>query len=224
MIELKKLGEGAYHVELPNQYKVCSTFLRMNEFCDSPFRGIKNRFFTLEEYMDTYASYNDGNFTFYSDFVGFNIPGNWVRKFFKVFPEQDLLEKEKELYKVLKPVLKSKNRFFLMGTYKGDAVSTFNHELGHGFYYLNRKYKKDMDEITNSIPLKILNKIHGILWLQDYSEKGFNDEIQAFLSTSEKSFLKIHKWDIVGEKRIKKYKSIFTKAKKSFLKTSESKK
>ncbi|MEK7106247.1 MAG: ABC transporter ATP-binding protein, partial [Patescibacteria group bacterium] len=67
-----------YLVEAPTQYALASTFLRFQEHYESPkFRG---QFFSLEEFMDWYAE-EYGNFTYYKDWTGFNIPSYILKSF-----------------------------------------------------------------------------------------------------------------------------------------------
>ena len=42
------------------------------------------RYFTLEEFMDCCAKY-EGNFTYCTDWSGFNVPGNTILEFIELF-------------------------------------------------------------------------------------------------------------------------------------------
>ena len=93
-------------------------------------------------------------------------------------------------------------KFYIIGTY--DDI-TVDHEVAHGFYYLNNEYKKEMDDLISSY--KHRRKIQNCLREMGYCEDVINDEIQAYLSTStKKQLIKCIgcKEDIVVPKTFKK--------------------
>lgn len=53
---------GVIRLEFKNQYECCSSFMRLQEFYESPFKEIRGRFFKLDQFMDVYAK-KQGNFT-----------------------------------------------------------------------------------------------------------------------------------------------------------------
>src|ERR1700760_4146537 len=98
-MKLQEVTSGLYHILFENQYSCCSTFLRLQEYYESPIKGIRGNYFTLEQFMDAYAE-TKGNFTYTLDWGGFNVPGHVIKKFFDLFG-MNLLEKEKNLYHLL---------------------------------------------------------------------------------------------------------------------------
>ena len=179
-MEIEKLTDGIYHLRGKDQYEITSTFMRMQEFYESPLKGIRNRYFTLDHYMDLYAA-EYGNFTYCSDWVGFNVPGNVVRRFFNTFVD-DLFEREEQLYQMIEELVEGKHKFYLIGTYKDGAV--VDHELAHAFYYLDTKYKKAMNAINDSLPAKVKNGMFKVITDQGYCKQVLPDELQAYCSTS----------------------------------------
>src|ERR1700730_3525707 len=92
------IGKGIYLLRFKTQYQLTATFLRVQEHYESPrFHG---RIFSLEQYMDWYAS-RYGNFTYYQDWAGFNVPSTALQPFYegKFDP---LSEKEMQLLGVFK--------------------------------------------------------------------------------------------------------------------------
>jgi len=209
-MKLEKMTDGIYHIYGKDQYEITSTFMRLQEFYESSLRGIRGGYFTLEHYMDSYAK-RFGNFTYNSDWVGFNVPGNVVRKFFTVF-EADLLDKEELLYQEIEEMIESNDKFYLIGTYQDGAV--VDHELAHAFYYLDIKYKKAMNAITNSLSAKVRKDMFAVITNDGYCKQVLPDELQAYCSTSTmveltKQFdTKDLPWDVVLE-----YKKAFAAAK-----------
>lgn len=190
-IEKKEILQGNIALKFQNQYELCSTFMRLQEYYESPIEGIHNTLFSLEQYMDLYAE-KYGNFTYTKDWTGFNIPDKAVRKFFKVF-DKKLLQKEKYLKKILEDNLNKRKKFYVIG-YFGKTVNNwekphhrfnvFSHEIAHGLFYLNQSYKNKTLRLIKKIPFEPKLKIMYKLDEWGYNQKVFEDEIQAYLATS----------------------------------------
>lgn len=186
-ITIKQIIPNLLHLKFENQYEVTSTFLRLQEFYESPFDNIRNNYFTLEHYMDTYAN-EMGNFTYHIDWAGFNVPGNVVLEFYETFSHDMLLEKEKTLKQIIMQAQQDGkiqgDNFYIIGTYGGDDIHVIRHEIAHGLFYLNTEYRKQVLEILNKIPESNMEAM--TTWLSDkgYTNQVFLDEINAYLSTS----------------------------------------
>lgn len=183
----KEIIPNLFHLNFETQYEVTSTFLRMQEFYESPYKNIRGKYFTLEEYMDTYAA-DKGSFTYFEDWIGFNVPGNVVIDFYKTFSNDLLLQKEQDMKRILISLQKEgkllDDKFYLIGTYGTDDVSTMNHELAHGFYYLNTEYQEHVLSILQQVPEDKMSAMIDWLKKAGYAEPMFLDEINAYLSTS----------------------------------------
>jgi hypothetical protein len=178
-IEISEIREKIFLLKFQNQYDVTSTFMRLQEYYESPYKYIKGHYFTIEKYMDLYAKEN-GNFTYNEDWAGFNVPGNIVRDFFELF-RGNLINKEKELYRKISFLINSDMKFYLLGIYEDEDL---NHEISHGYYYLDENYKKNMQNITDQLDSEVRSFIKKALRKMGYCESVINDEIQAYLSTS----------------------------------------
>jgi len=209
-LKIKEIYPKLYHIEFPNQYLETATFLRIQEFYESSFPEIRGHYFTLEQYMDRYAKFK-GNFTYTTDWSGFNVPGDIFYEFeklFKLVHSEPLLEKEKELLSKLETAVGHINwilgDFYIIATHIGNQ-SDLKHEVAHGLFYLNYAYRKEMLALIRKNkdkfkPLKQTLKNMG------YASKVVKDEIQAYLSTGcEKAFKKL------GNPYKKEFKQIFNK-------------
>jgi hypothetical protein len=201
-IEKKEVYPNIFSLRFNNQYETCSTFLRLQEFYESPFKEIKGHVFTLETYMDRYAK-DKGNFTYTSDWGGFNVPGHIVQKFFKDYRDasEPFLNKEYYLHEILEDQIYGDKKFYVIGHYEKDNLpdwtkeedfhSTLAHELAHGLFYLNPKYKKTCLSLIEALPEKIKSKMSDkLLNTGGYCKAVLKDEFQAYLSTSDADFLK----------------------------------
>lgn len=183
---VKSSNNNIIHLHAETQYELCRTFLRPQEFYEGEFEEVKGNVFTLDTYMDLYAE-RHGNFTYLSDWGGFNIPSNAYEEFLSRFK---LCEKERRMANLVNSH-KPKGRYYIIGTY-GEG-SALDHELAHAKYYLNDKYRKHVDYLTNDLPYSAFLDIKVHLLNGGYCEDVLYDEIQAYIGTSSKAYLdKIH--------------------------------
>ncbi|QDJ96563.1 ABC transporter ATP-binding protein [Xanthomonas phage Xoo-sp13] len=182
-----------------NSYELCSSFIRFQEFYESPFDDIRGKYFTMDTYMDRYAESKGGEFTYFEDWSGFNIPGHAIVEFVKVFTiaytPTPLRDKEYALLAPLKQFLNTDDsNFYIIGNVEG-ADSVVDHELRHAAYYLNPEYKARCDAQYALLPEEYKEFLHKGLTKFGYHESAFPDEVQAYLGSSNMEALV---WDIFG--------------------------
>lgn len=73
----KEILPHIFHVNFSSQEELASTFLRFQEHFESP--SFKGKIFSLDDYKRWYIKHSPngqktGEFTYYSDWSGFNIP------------------------------------------------------------------------------------------------------------------------------------------------------
>lgn len=130
-----RLARGIYLLRFRTQYELAATFLRVQEHYESPrFHG---RIFSLEQYMDWYAA-RHGNFTYFQDWSGFNVPSTALQPFYegKFDP---LSEKERQLLRLFKDL---RERFYVIGVYDSGAKDSLTHELAHALFFVDDSYRK----------------------------------------------------------------------------------
>lgn len=173
------------HFHFEKQYDLIADFIRLQEFYESPLKGIRGELFTLDEFMDAYAEAN-GNFTYFTDWLGFNVPGNIVIKFRDVF-YGDMRPREWGLLSSIdhknKFIYRRDPQFYVIGTCKN--FKYVNHELAHAYYYLAPAYKDAQDAVTASMDPEMKAKVAVKLVEMGYTEDVIDDEIQAYFSTDE---------------------------------------
>src|SRR6266436_1245101 len=138
-IAKSKVGKGIYLLRFKTQYQLTATFLRVQEHYESPrFHG---RIFSLEQYMDWYAE-RYGNFTYYQDWSGFNVPSTAFQPFYegKFDP---LNEKETQLLGLFKDL---RERFYVIGVYDSGAKDSLTHELAHALFFIDDRYREAVRE------------------------------------------------------------------------------
>ena len=216
-LSVSEITENVFHVEAESQYEIASTFMRVQEFYESPYKGIRGHFFTHEQYMDTCAFGNKRSaqdepvFSYFEDWAGFNVPGNVFRNWLDKFPRKSMWDKELELVNLIDENVEEGNKFYVIGTYDADTI---NHELSHAWYYLDRKYRKTMGDIADKLSDRAKEQLKKYIIAEGYVAAVVRDETIAYLSTNEmtrtaKMFDKVPvPWKIVYElqKTFEKFK------------------
>lgn len=216
--ELVEILPKIFAVYVKNDYDRAMLFCRYQEFYESPFKEIRGKHFSLEYYMWIYTKQRKNEvFTYPSDWSGYNIPSGVIKKALDIFYYQNTPSPYDTIMKDIyfrceNHPLKSDNprsKWYLLGAdiYKSQ---TMEHEIAHGLYYTNKKYKKFVQELISIIKPRDYSFLCKNLIKMGYAndKKILDDEIQAFLSTGLlKSF---------NTKEIKKYTGNFQENFSSF--------
>lgn len=179
-IKILQPFKGLIHLIFPDQYSLTSTFIRFQEYYEGQSDTIRGHHFTLDEVMDDYVQ-RFGNFTYFEDWSGFNIPGEIFDKIVKIFGG-DLRVKEEILVNVIAEVLDNRNtdeKYYVIGTHpKNDQTK---HELAHALYYLDPGYQGLVDWFIQQIEPKYKSPLIKWLFNEGYSLTVVNDEINSYL-------------------------------------------
>jgi hypothetical protein len=166
-----RVARGIYLLQFKTQYELAATFLRVQEHYESPkFHG---RIFSLEQYMDWYAT-RYGNFTYYQDWSGFNVPSTAFAPFYqgKFDP---LSEKERRLLRLFENL---RERFYVIGVYDDGAKSSLTHELAHALFFTDADYRQAVRDAMRGYDTSALaQKLAEV----GYGKHVIPDEVQAYL-------------------------------------------
>jgi len=178
---LKEIRPNIFHLQFQDHYDLCMYFLRYQEFYESPSPKFRNKSFSILSFMRWYSKkYGNGSFTYPNDWSGFNIPGSIIEQVHNLtIPDRNIYDYE--FLNIYKHCKKSSKDFYLIGSLKNKNV--LNHEIAHGYFYINKTYKSIMTKLTKSIPKDIRQSINSWLSIRGYTAKVFIDETQAYLST-----------------------------------------
>ena len=181
-------AENVLFFEFKNQYYLTSTFMRMQEFYESPFKSIRGKFFTHEQYMDIYANNQKSKtFTYYTDWSGFNVPGSHVREFRDLFDlkKDDLTKREKKLLEAIGRNI-DENDFYVIGAVEGNT-KTLDHETCHALYYMHPEFKSMSNHLIDDkdvLPQNLKGMFIKALIKHGYDDSVAYDEVNAYLSKS----------------------------------------
>ena len=178
-IKKTEVIKNIFVLEFDNQVDLASTFIRFQEHYESP--EFKGRFFSLDEYKEWYTKMK-GDFTYYTDWGGFNIPSYVLVPFYEgkfnplTVSENQILELFKE----------NEGSFYIIGLYsKNENLKlSLDHEIAHGLFYTEPEYKEKVLEILNKYDLEVLKT-----WLRSkggYHEVVLLDECHAYGLTGSK--------------------------------------
>jgi len=203
-VKLIKLTENIFQVNFKSQKKLAKTFLRFQEFYESP--KFKNTIFTLREFKHWYKS-KHGSFSYYTDWNGFNIP-SYILKPFLSGKFNPLYGEEIRLISLLKDILKLDYPFYIIGTCDSCKVA-LKHEMCHALYSTCLEYtnlvKKELDKYD-------LSELKQWLIEEGYCEEVLDDECQAYIISDRNWLKKEHGVDTPKElqEKLKQLRDVYS--------------
>ena len=175
-----------FFLKFKRNYDLCMQFLRYQEFYESPNPKFRNHQFELLDFMDWYShQYGNGCFTYPSDWAGFNIFGDIIKRVWDLgISDRNLYDYEmRDLYRKFLEKYPD-GRFYIIGAEDHpDAETTMRHEVAHGLYFISSDYKKKMAQLVKQLKKPFYKKICDALKKKGYTPKVYMDECQAYLST-----------------------------------------
>lgn len=195
-----KLEYPIFHVQYTNRWPLTMAFCRMQEHYESPNADFRKTPFSWEEYMDWYAkTFGKGNFTYSSDWYGFNVPSHIVMDFAHLFPAKT--HREQMLVAGLFQALDKYDRswaakfhqrqfkFYVIGTYRKDpdkGGSTLAHEVHHGVLHCDAQYEQ---EVLAIVKKHRCPKMMKALKDMGYGPNTMDDELHAYALTGYRGVL-----------------------------------
>jgi hypothetical protein len=161
------------------QKDVASTFLRFQEHYESPeFMG---KIFSLEEFKEWYVQNSPkgketGEFTYYSDWNGFNIPSSVLRLFYqgKFDP---LSEQERKFLERFKD---EPEPFYVIGVHKSTKKlkASLQHEVAHGLFFTDEHYRNEVLRLLTQFDTEPIRE--ELRSKAGYHEQVLDDEVHAY--------------------------------------------
>jgi len=211
MAYIKNIGNNIYAFIFDNHYDLGMTFLRYQEFYESPYSQFYRKQFNLIDYMEFYAkNQSDSNcFSYPSDYSGYNFP-DFI--FPEAYPEKENKYDVQMLELYTQAKIKSRNnKFYIIGCVEGEE-DTLIHEIAHALFYLENEYRKEMGTLIKKIPNKHYNTFKDILKENMYRDEVMNDEIQAYLATGVEPFEEdLNRAKFPIKSNIKRFSKVFAK-------------
>jgi hypothetical protein len=182
MMNRTKIADDVFLVRFQTQYEVASTFLRFQEYFES--RRFSGRVFTLEQFMDWYAK-EFGNFTYFQDWSGFNIPSRVLTPFYEGRFEP-LLEKEQRLLDLFR---NDTGLFYVIGVSAPFSRGELWHELAHALYFVRPEYRS---AVADAMKHHDTSSLESALYRSGYGRHVLKDEAHCYLLTGATGILSAH--------------------------------
>jgi hypothetical protein len=181
MLKLKKQPYNSVWISADSQKELGETFIRFQEYYESPSRKYRNKIFTLGDIKNYYSLQYGADL--YSDlWIGFNFPSSVLIPF-KQGLFDPLTSQEKELLGSLKY---RHDTFYIIGAQNN---STLRHELSHAMYGYDAKYKNEIDNFISKNK-KYFTKVSKYIIKKGYDKSVLNDELQAYITDNDDDFIR----------------------------------
>lgn len=180
----KKSG-GLIQLVFDTQKELTMTMGRVQEYYESANKNLYRQVFSLETFISEFTD-DMGRFDYYESWVGFNVPGEIMDDFIAKF---DLTHREASLWNLLGRSFEDMDRYYVIATKINDA-DTMDHELVHAIYYLNPEYQTAANQLIRQLDPTVKHGMGKVLLDMGYAVSVLDDEVNAYLSTSESDYLK----------------------------------
>jgi len=174
---------GIIHVIGRDHKILAEAFMRMQEHYESPHDHIRGQIFTVGQVRAaggrTCPSLNlyEGGNTYDTPWAGYNIPGYILQPFIQGLFDP-LIPYEQDIVEVCR--YNTLSNIYIIGTITDtEQRNALDHEVCHALYYLNEKYRKEVDAVLKKVNLKQLKKML-VSW--GYNTAQLLDECHAYIS------------------------------------------
>lgn len=215
-ISLYEIADKIWAVVIPDDHLRCWVFLRCQEYYESSSPNFQNKRFTWSDYMNWYKSEGPRGksdmFTYADDWTGFNLPSESIEDCISDIKDPGTYDHI--MKSIVNTIRKKENgNFYLLGISDIQRNDVLDHEIAHGMWYTDPKYKSEMSTLLNSLNKKSLRLLFNQISELGYSDSVLDDEAQAYLSTGlyDEDGLNISKKDEL------KFQKVFNKYSKKHL-------
>ncbi len=211
-IELYHVGDHIYAVKILDSHSRAMLFMRSQEFYESAFDEIIKKQFKTSRFIDVYKQhYGKQEFTYGSDWSGFNIPSDVLEECMFNINDDDFNTYDKVMLSIILSIreLEGDGKYYLLGV---DELSNdlLEHEFAHAMYYTLPDYKLSVNKLTSSCDSVVKDMMYKCITKYGYADHVLPDEMQAYMSTGLGD--EMEKMNIPNiDKEIEKYKEVFNK-------------
>lgn len=216
MFSFKKLRNRLYELRFDDQHEMCMTFLRYQEFYESP--RYVGRKFTLAEFMSWYVKdqSKDGSFSYPRDWGGFNLPVDIIGKVHAMGID-DPSHYDSLMFAVYRMISAQCDGAYLIGVTQGAQLDA--HETTHAMFHIDDAYRaKVLDVLTDTKHTSMVRKFQDILMNRGYAEVTTLDEVNAYITTGDHNFFKAFKRTAAYKSLLQALKALHAKHYPTFTK------
>jgi hypothetical protein len=183
MLYIRKTPYDSYCISADSNRELARSFLRFQEYYESPNDKFRGQIFTIGQYRYWYEQ-KYGYFSYDTDWTGFNIP-SYILEPFKSGLFDPLTPEEKNLISLFSNT--SLDKFYIIGANDRD---TLNHELNHALYAYSTTYSNEVNKIFDANLEKIKYAMEYLL-NKGYCRYLLYDELQAYLLDNDQEIISL---------------------------------
>ena len=184
-VELYHCGDHIWAIKSPDDHTRALMFMRPQEFYESSFEEIISKQFKVSNFLDIYKQhYGKKEFTYGSDWSGFNIPSTILEDCMFNIPEDEINNWDKLMLSIIN-IIKEKegdHNYYLLGV---DELSNrlLEHEFAHAMYFTLPEYKDEMSKMNDECDPNVKDMMYKCITEYGYADHVLPDELQAYMST-----------------------------------------
>lgn len=185
MLYIKKTPYNSYCVSADSTRELARSFLRFQEYYESPNDSFRGQIFTIGQYRSWYEQ-KYGSFSYETDWTGFNIPDSVLIPFRKGYFDPLTVEEENLLSFFINA---PKHNYYIIGANSEDVL---NHELNHALYAYSKNYS---DEVNKAFDANLEHIKYALEYLlnKGYCKYLLYDELQAYILDNDKDIIPLIK-------------------------------
>ena len=184
-IELYHCGDHIWAVRSTERTTRALMFMRAQEYYESSFDEIIGKQFKVSRFVDIYKQhYGKQEFTYGSDWAGFNIPSTVLEECMFNVPEDEINNWDKLMISVINTIKEqeSGHNYYLLGVDELDN-SLLEHEFAHAMWFTLPEYKAEMSELNEECDPIVKDMMYKCITEYGYADHVLPDEMQAYMST-----------------------------------------
>jgi hypothetical protein len=184
-IELYHCGDHIWAIKAPDTHTRALMFMRPQEFYESSFEEIIGKQFKVSDFVNIYKQhYGKQQFTYGSDWAGFNIPSNILEECMFNIPEDEINNWDKLMLSAINTIkeVEGDHNYYLLGV---DELSNrlLEHEFAHAMYFTLSEYKAEMTKMNDECDPTVKDMMCKCITEYGYADHVLPDELQAYMST-----------------------------------------
>ena len=184
-IELYHCGDHIWAIKSPDSDTRALMFMRPQEFYESSFEEIIGKQFKVSDFVNIYKQhYGKQQFTYGSDWSGFNIPSNILEECMFNIPEDEINNWDKLMLSTINTIkeVEGDHNYYLLGV---DELSNrlLEHEFAHAMYFTLPEYKAEMTKMNDECDPTVKDMMCKCITEYGYADHVLPDELQAYMST-----------------------------------------
>lgn len=184
-MELYHCGDHIWAIKADERTTRALMFMRAQEYYESSFDEIIGKQFKVSRFVDIYKQhYGKQEFTYGSDWSGFNIPSTVLEECMFNVPEDEINNWDKLMLSVINTIKEYEDghNYYLLGVDELNN-SLLEHEFAHAMWFTLPEYKAEMSKMNDECNPIVKDMMYKCITEYGYADHVLPDEMQAYMST-----------------------------------------